>query len=96
MDLVGRNALRIGPRKVLERYTEKARGVIFFARYEGELARRIADGNVPHSLTEKAILAIDLPPLRALEKGRFMARETGSCPWRCGKRRPDLLCEPEA
>src|SRR5436853_994782 len=32
------------------------------------LARRIADGNVPQSLAEKAILALDLPPLRVLEK----------------------------
>ena len=36
----------------------------------GGLARRIADGNVPQSLAEKAILALDLPPLRALEKDR--------------------------
>jgi ATP-dependent Clp protease ATP-binding subunit ClpC len=34
----------------------------------GGLARRIADGNVPQSLAEKAILGLDLPPLRALEK----------------------------
>jgi ATP-dependent Clp protease ATP-binding subunit ClpC len=34
----------------------------------GELARRVADGNVPRSLAEKAILALDLPPLRVLEK----------------------------
>ena len=34
----------------------------------GELARRMADGNVPHSLTGKAILGLDLPPLRVLEK----------------------------
>jgi len=34
----------------------------------GELARRIADGNIPQSLAEKAILALDLPPLRVLEK----------------------------
>ena len=34
----------------------------------GGLARRIADGNVPQSLAEKAILALDLPPLRVLEK----------------------------
>ncbi|MGA7924657.1 MAG: Clp protease N-terminal domain-containing protein [Candidatus Sulfotelmatobacter sp.] len=32
------------------------------------LARRIADGNVPQSLAEKAILVLDLPPLRVLEK----------------------------
>ena len=36
----------------------------------GGLARRIADGNVPQSLAEKAILALDLPLLRALEKDR--------------------------
>lgn len=34
----------------------------------GELARRIADGNVPRSLAEKAILRLDLPPLQILEK----------------------------
>lgn len=34
----------------------------------GELARRIADGNVPQSLAEKAILVLDLPPLLVLEK----------------------------
>jgi ATP-dependent Clp protease ATP-binding subunit ClpC len=34
----------------------------------GGLARRIADGNIPQSLAEKAILVLDLPPLRALEK----------------------------
>ena len=34
----------------------------------GGLARRIADGNVPQSLAEKAILGLDLPPLQILEK----------------------------
>jgi ATP-dependent Clp protease ATP-binding subunit ClpC len=34
----------------------------------GELARRMADGNVPHSLVKKAILRLDLPPLQVLEK----------------------------
>ena len=34
----------------------------------GGLARRTVDGNVPQSLAEKAILALDLPPLRVLEK----------------------------
>jgi ATP-dependent Clp protease ATP-binding subunit ClpC len=34
----------------------------------GGLARRIADGTVPQSLAEKAILLLDLPPLRVLEK----------------------------
>jgi len=34
----------------------------------GGLARRIADGNIPQSLVEKAILVLDLPPLRVLEK----------------------------
>jgi ATP-dependent Clp protease ATP-binding subunit ClpC len=34
----------------------------------GGLARRIADGNIPRSLAEKAILVLDLPPLRVLEK----------------------------
>ena len=34
----------------------------------GELARRMADGNVPQSLTGKTILGLDLPPLRVLEK----------------------------
>jgi ATP-dependent Clp protease ATP-binding subunit ClpC len=34
----------------------------------GGLARRIADGRVPQSLAAKAILALDLPPLRVLEK----------------------------
>ena len=34
----------------------------------GELARRIADGNIPQSLAKKAILALDLPPLRVLDK----------------------------
>jgi len=32
------------------------------------LARRIADGTIPQSLAEKAILVLDLPPLRILEK----------------------------
>ena len=32
------------------------------------LARRIADGAVPQSLAEKTILALDLPPLRVLDK----------------------------
>jgi ATP-dependent Clp protease ATP-binding subunit ClpC len=34
----------------------------------GGLARRIADGNIPQALSEKAILVLDLPPLRVLEK----------------------------
>jgi len=34
----------------------------------GELARRISDGNIPQSLAQKAILALDLPPLRVQEK----------------------------
>jgi ATP-dependent Clp protease ATP-binding subunit ClpC len=34
----------------------------------GGLARRIADGNIPQSLAEKAILVLDLPPLRVLER----------------------------
>jgi len=34
----------------------------------GGLARRIADGNIPQSLAGKAILVLDLPPLRVLEK----------------------------
>jgi ATP-dependent Clp protease ATP-binding subunit ClpC len=34
----------------------------------GGLTRRIADGNVPQSFAERAILALDLPPLRVLEK----------------------------
>src|SRR5262249_2253336 len=34
----------------------------------GGLARRIADGNIPQSLAEKAVLVLDLPPLRVLEK----------------------------
>lgn len=34
----------------------------------GGLARRLGDGNVPESLREKAIVALDLPPLRVLEK----------------------------
>jgi ATP-dependent Clp protease ATP-binding subunit ClpC len=34
----------------------------------GELARRIADGNIPQSLAGRAVLALDLPPLRILEK----------------------------
>jgi ATP-dependent Clp protease ATP-binding subunit ClpC len=34
----------------------------------GGLARRIADGNVPQSLAGKAILGLDLPPLRVLDK----------------------------
>jgi ATP-dependent Clp protease ATP-binding subunit ClpC len=36
----------------------------------GELARRLADGNVPQSLAEKTILALDLPPLRVLDQDR--------------------------
>jgi ATP-dependent Clp protease ATP-binding subunit ClpC len=34
----------------------------------GGLARRIADGKVPKLLAEKAIVVLDLPPLRVLEK----------------------------
>jgi ATP-dependent Clp protease ATP-binding subunit ClpC len=34
----------------------------------GGLARRIANGTIPQSLAEKAILALDLPPFRVLEK----------------------------
>jgi len=34
----------------------------------GGLARRMADGNVPQSLAQKSILALDLPPLRVLDK----------------------------
>jgi ATP-dependent Clp protease ATP-binding subunit ClpC len=34
----------------------------------GGLARRISTRNVPQSLAEKAILSLDLPPLRLLEK----------------------------
>jgi ATP-dependent Clp protease ATP-binding subunit ClpC len=34
----------------------------------GGLARRIADGTIPQSLAEKAILVLDLPPLRVLER----------------------------
>jgi len=34
----------------------------------GGLARRIANGTIPQSLGEKAILALDLPPFRVLEK----------------------------
>lgn len=33
-----------------------------------ELARRIADGNVPSSLTERSLVGLDLPPLRVLDK----------------------------
>jgi ATP-dependent Clp protease ATP-binding subunit ClpC len=36
----------------------------------GGLAQRIADGNIPQSLAEKAILVLDLPPLQILEKDR--------------------------
>jgi ATP-dependent Clp protease ATP-binding subunit ClpC len=36
----------------------------------GELARRIADGVAPRALVEKHILALDLPPLRVLDKDR--------------------------
>lgn len=35
----------------------------------GELARRIAEGDIPRSLAGKAILGLDLPPLQVLEKG---------------------------
>jgi ATP-dependent Clp protease ATP-binding subunit ClpC len=34
----------------------------------GGLARRIGDGNVPQSLAQKTVLALDLPPLRLLER----------------------------
>ena len=34
----------------------------------GEVARRMADGNVPRSLAEKAILRLDLPPLQVLQR----------------------------
>ena len=36
----------------------------------GALARRITDGNVPQALAGKAVLALDLPPFRVLEKDR--------------------------
>jgi ATP-dependent Clp protease ATP-binding subunit ClpC len=35
------------------------------------LARRIAEGNVPQSLSDKSILGLDLPIFRVLEKGTF-------------------------
>jgi len=37
----------------------------------GGLARRIVEGNVPQSLAAKAILVLDLPPLRVLEDGSW-------------------------
>ncbi|MBO0910373.1 MAG: ATP-dependent Clp protease ATP-binding subunit [Acidobacteria bacterium] len=46
----------------------------------GGLARRIADGNVPQSLATKAVLALDLPPLRVhegLDRALVAAAEDG-------------------
>ena len=52
----GKNPLLVGERGVGKR------------TIAGELARRIANGNIPQSLAQKTIVALDLPPLRVQEK----------------------------
>src|SRR5215472_4625499 len=79
-DLVDQTQPLIGREKELDRLTEL---LCRFSRKNpvlvgelgvgkktivGGLARRIAGGNIPQSLVEKAILVLDLPPLRVLEK----------------------------
>ena len=79
-DLVDQTQPLIGREKELDRLTEL---LCRFSRKNpvlvgelgvgkktivGGLARRIADGNIPQSLAGKAILVLDLPPLRVLEK----------------------------
>ena len=82
-DLVGRTQPLIGREKELDRLTEllcRLNGknpVLVGERGVGKrtivgaLAGRMADGNIPQSLKEKAILALDLPPLRVLEKSSW-------------------------
>jgi len=52
----GKNPLLVGERGVGKR------------TIAWELARRIANGNIPQSLAQKTIVALDLPPLRVQEK----------------------------
>jgi len=78
-DLVGQTQPLIGREKELDRLMEllcRLNGknpVLVGERGVGKrtivgaLAGRMADGNIPQSLKEKAILALDLPPLRVLE-----------------------------
>jgi ATP-dependent Clp protease ATP-binding subunit ClpC len=54
--LRGKNPLLVGERGVGKR------------TIVGELARRIANGNIPQSLAQKDIVALELPPLRVQEK----------------------------
>jgi len=82
-DLVGQTQPLIGREKELDRLMEllcRLNGknpVLVGERGVGKrtivgaLAGRMADGNIPQSLTEKAILALDLPPLRVLEKSSW-------------------------
>ena len=79
-DLVDQTQPLIGREKELDRLTEllcrfRGKNPVLVGELGvgkrtivGGLARRIADGNIPQSLAEKAILVLDLPPLRVLEK----------------------------
>lgn len=79
-DLVGQTQPLIGREKELDRLIEllcrfRGKNPVLVGEVGvgkrtivGELARRIANGNIPQSLSEKAALVLDLPPLRVLEK----------------------------
>jgi len=79
-DLVGQTQPLIGREKELDRLIEllcrfSGKNPVLVGEMGvgkrtivGGLARRIADGNIPRSLAEKAILVLDLPPFRVLEK----------------------------
>ena len=79
-DLVNQTQPLIGREKELDRLTEllcrfSGKNPVLVGELGvgkktivGGLARRIADGNIPQSLAEKAILVLDLPPLRVLER----------------------------
>jgi len=55
------------------------------------LARRIADGNVPQSLAGKVLTALDLPPLRVLEKDGHGTKRWIVPWWRPQKRARSFL-----
>lgn len=79
-DLLGQTQPLVGREKELDRLIEllcrfNRKNVVLVGEpgvgkrtIVGGLARRIAKGNIPQSLADKAILALDLPPLGLLEK----------------------------
>jgi ATP-dependent Clp protease ATP-binding subunit ClpC len=81
-DLVGQTQSLIGREKELDRLIEllcrfNRKNLVLVGEpgvgkrtTVGGLARRMADGNIPQALSEKAIVSIDLPPLQVLEKDR--------------------------